>query len=36
MPLLTQLLISPSYLALHISDGFLSLPVSLFTWIITL
>jgi cobalt/nickel transport system permease protein len=26
----------PSYLALHIPDGFLSLPVSLFCWIITL
>ncbi|BBA79915.1 cobalamin biosynthesis protein CbiM-like protein [cyanobacterium endosymbiont of Rhopalodia gibberula] len=36
MSLLVQLLMSPSYLALHIPDGFLSLPVSLFTWIITL
>lgn len=35
MPLLTQIFLFPAYLALHIPDGFLSLPVSLFTWIIT-
>ncbi len=36
MPLFTQDLLSSAYFALHIPDGFLSLPVSLFTWIIAL
>jgi cobalt/nickel transport system permease protein len=36
MLLLAQLLMSPFYPALQILDGFLSLPVSLLTWIITL
>ncbi|HAC65966.1 MAG TPA: cobalamin biosynthesis protein CbiM [Cyanothece sp. UBA12306] len=35
MPLLFQSFQWPAYLGLHIPDGFLSLPVSLFTWIIT-
>ncbi|WP_124971753.1 cobalt transporter CbiM [Aphanothece sacrum] len=36
MSLSASYFLLPSYLAMHIPDGFLSLPVSLFCWIITL